>query len=271
MSTTLQISEAGLRARLRAMITNEGPVNVNNVVDKSAELTDPTASGFVPQSKEELEVSLKSMVSDLPRERVKDVHAAIKAAAQAPEGEDAKESTMTTEDEMKDEEKGGDVEESIRAEIRKMIVEIAPSFASGASYSGPMTSDESPESNETGPERKRHSTMVDVGGDEFSAIAQELGFSHAGAKRAVDTAFRKAQWLGDKVMKSPEELEVLVLTSMDEYIQMLVDTGELTQEEEELMYQNPDIVRDLDGFREHMHDKITSARKAELPPGEFRP
>lgn len=102
--------------------------------------------------------------------------------------------------------------------------------------------------------------MSDVGGASFEKIAQELEFSVAGAKQAVDKALEKARFLA--VDMDEDDLEILVLTGMNDYIKYLTKSGELTPADVQLMKDHPDIVRELDGFREFLHNHIRRARKA---------
>lgn len=102
--------------------------------------------------------------------------------------------------------------------------------------------------------------MSDVGGASFEKIAQELEFSVAGAKQAVDKALEKARYLA--VDMDDDDLEILVLTGMNDYIQYLTKSGELSAADVQLMKDHPDVVRELDGFREFLHNHIRRARKA---------
>lgn len=102
--------------------------------------------------------------------------------------------------------------------------------------------------------------MSDVGGASFEKIAQELEFSVAGAKQAVDKAFEKAKFLFQDM--DEDDREILILTAMNDYIGYLVKSGELTSADVQLMKDHPDIVRELDGFREFLHNHIRRARKA---------
>jgi hypothetical protein len=108
---------------------------------------------------------------------------------------------------------------------------------------------------------RKFKTVSDVGGASFQDIAAELGFSVAGAKQAVDKAMAKAQWLGQLEEESPEELEILVLSAINDYIKLLTKSGELTAADVQLMKDHPDIVRELDGFREFLDKSIRKARK----------
>jgi hypothetical protein len=103
--------------------------------------------------------------------------------------------------------------------------------------------------------------MADVSGTSFQDIAKDLGFSVAGAKQAVDKALLKAQWLSKLEKEAPEELEILTLTSMNDYIKFLSKQGTLSSADVQLMKDHPEIVRELDGFREFLDKAIRKARK----------
>lgn len=271
------------------MPEEEEPVNVNPVVDPSACVTDPINPNFVPQTKPELDVALKQLTKGVPVERVPRIYKAIDAVVKddaVKEKED---------DDMKKAAQGGtkQVEEAVRLAIRKMLQEAElppvkkiPFGVHGAEYMRRMektrgdlakslkskeTDDElepaDPESGELpdqGSKRKAYKATAvggtsDVGGASFQDIAKELGLSVAGAKRTVDQALAKAQWMAQDI--DPDDLEILVLQSMKKYIDMLQSSGELTPADVQLMKDHPDIVRDLEGFREFLDGELKGARK----------
>jgi hypothetical protein len=102
--------------------------------------------------------------------------------------------------------------------------------------------------------------MSDVSGASFEDIAKELGFSVAGAKQAVDKALEKAQFLAQGM--DDDDREILILNSMNDYIKYLAKSDELSAADVQLMKDHPDIVRELDGFREFLHNAIRRQRKA---------
>jgi hypothetical protein len=59
----------------------------------------------------------------------------------------------------------------------------------------------------------------------------------------------------------PDTLEILVLQSMADYVDMLNTSGELSDEEVKLLKNNPGIVRELEGFREFLDKDLRRARK----------
>lgn len=101
-----------------------------------------------------------------------------------------------------------------------------------------------------------------VGAASFEDIAKETGMSVSGAKQAVDKALLRFKFLHQAMENDPEEVEIMVLTAMNDYINMLNKTGELTAADVQLMKDHPDIVRELDGFREYLHNTIRRAMKA---------
>jgi hypothetical protein len=88
----------------------------------------------------------------------------------------------------------------------------------------------------------------------FKDIADDLGFSVSGAKQAVDKATAKMAFIASEMEE--EDVEIMVLTAMKDYINHLSSSGELSQADVQLMLDHPDIVRGLDGFREFLHKYI---------------
>jgi hypothetical protein len=115
-------------------------------------------------------------------------------------------------------------------------------------------------------EKRRKNSMVgDVGGAELQDIASQLGFSISGAKQAVDKAMKKAQFLAS--LEDPERDE-MVLHAIKDYIEELegaIDASDPeapTAEDIQLMYDNPSMVAELDGFREFLHSYVKRLAKA---------
>ena len=92
--------------------------------------------------------------------------------------------------------------------------------------------------------------QTDVGGASFKQIAQEMGYaSESGAKQAVEKAMTKVQFASSM---DPDQLQIVVLTAMSDYIDFLNKSGELTPADVQLMKDHPNIVSELDGFREFL-------------------
>jgi hypothetical protein len=97
-------------------------------------------------------------------------------------------------------------------------------------------------------------------GESFEEIAKKLGISVAGAKRLEVVALAKVEYLHDLDEKDRGEI---IATAVEDYIKYLSKSGELSKEEVGLMKQHPEIVANLDGFREHLHKYIRNAMKAD--------
>lgn len=243
------------------------PVNVNAVVDPSAAQTDPMNCDFVPQTKQELEAALKEMMKSVSDDEAPAVYSAMKDAL-VDFGDDGEEEQMKKKGNEMDTAR---VEEAVRVNIRKIISEISPRF--DMSYSGtdfghsrdPKDADDDDDDlDDDGNKRRRayKSTaiggMEDVGGASFEDIAADLGFSVAGAKQAVDKALEKARFLAGM---DEDDKEILILTAMNDYIDQLASSGELSPQDVQLMKDHPDIVRELDGFREFLHTAVRRIRR----------
>jgi hypothetical protein len=167
------------------------------------------------------------------------------------------------------------------------------------------SSDDRDEEEDLGPKRAYKATAIggmnDVSGASFETIAKELssslraeaeaelaaakasgdknamkaaqdkktGSSVAGAKRVADEALTKARFLAQL---DDDDREIMVLTAMNDYIAMLRKSGELSAADVQLMKDHPNIVGDLDGFREFFHTVAKRAmrgkNKLENPLGE---
>lgn len=267
---------------------DEEPVNVNPVVDPSAAQTDPINQCFVPQTKPELDVAVKQLTKNVPVDKVQGTYKAIRAVI------DAEQAKTEEEEEMKKTAQGGtrQVEEAVRHAVRKLIAQMneapadlppvkkIPFGVHGAEYARRMektkadlgktfrtSGAESHEDEDLTDEPKKHraykatalGSMADVEGASFQEIAKKLGFSVAGAKQAVDKALEKARWVATEI--DPDDLEILVLQTMNDYIDTLNKTGELTPADVQLMKDHPNIVRELEGFREFLAGAIKRRRK----------
>ncbi len=246
---------------------SEGAVNVNSNVDPSASVTDPINPNFTPQNRAELGIKLKDMIKAVPNDKVPTLYKNLKAVVDdVPEIADEEEKAMKKQNDktIQATEKGATAEALIRKMVRKAISE--------AEWKDPADAQADEEEASSSPvTRKAYKDtaiggMHDVGGASFEQIAKELGFSVAGAKQAVDKALLKARTL---VSMDEDELEIFTLQAMKDYIDVLNKTGELTPADVKLMHDHPDVVRQLDGFREFLDKQFRRARrKGELPGAE---
>ncbi len=272
------ITESSLRELLKEMMDSSAPVNVSPVVDPQAAETDPMNPSFSPSNKIELMSALRSLVGSIEDEDSSGVYVAIKDAIE----------------EKEDEMKKQNVEESVREVVRKMLLEAQddeemdmpnlppvkkiPVGVHGSEYmkrfekaksdlqktlSKTRDEEDFVSADEPAAGRSRKNVMMsDVGGASFKDIAKEMGFAaESGAKQAAEKALSKAKFVMKMDMFQPEELEIMVLQSMSDYIDILKNAGELDPSEVKMLKDNPGIVRELDGFREFLDKTLRKARK----------
>lgn len=266
------VTERAVRALVREALGGiplgddvEDPVEVNDVVDPSAAQTDPTNDKFVPQTRAELEVAVGAVARDLPVDKIPSVYAAVKSAAIA-KPEEKEGGNVEKQEQPKN---ADNVEEAVRQAVKRVLSEVIPPVAVD-----PADVDADEEEAEIANQNYRRGaykdtalgSMHDVEGSTFDDIAKEFGFAVSGAKQFVDKTLQKAQWIGafyKDPERDPDELEIVVLNAMNDYIDMLARTGELTPADVQLMKDHPDIIRELDGFREYLSNVIRRIRKAE--------
>lgn len=300
------IKEEALRALVREALDGtrpaqtQGPddaVKVNDVVDPQAAATDSSDRDFRPQNAIELKAAVEHIVDTVPDEKAAEVYGKLKKIGDTSSDSYASSSSTQVNDDGKakmTKSHDNKVEETIRRAIRLQLVEQI----NGSSVTEAEDDDEGENTS-----KKRRGAYKDTAlghmGDEgtnFTKIAKDLGFSVSGAKQAVDKAIRKTQFLQTKI--DPDDLEVLILTAMNDYINYLAgakqsstkqagvdpaewekeiakyrdemaelglepdgETGEISDEDIQLMKDHPDIVRTLPGFRDFLHNYIRRAAK----------
>ena len=94
-------------------LAEEPPVNVNQVVDPSAAVTDPGNENYRPNTPAEFQIAAKTLVSDLPSDKISDTYEKLVKAVSDSQDEKGK----------KMKKKDTKVESVIRAHVRKMIRE----------------------------------------------------------------------------------------------------------------------------------------------------
>ena len=286
------VSKESVRQRIREILTTPGmgwqstgdlgtaPVSVSSVVDPSASKTDPGNSKHVPTNRMELRAAVSNMIDDISDDEVIDFYSSFKDVILSNEENEEKE-----EQEMRNSKK---VEEMVRRSIRRMLMnEAGPYRDTGLSYSGPMVGNpapragmqscetcegtgelpngaDCPECKGTGQVKaggRKNLMMTDVSGASFKDIATEMGYaSESGAKKAVELALQKARFVATM---DENELEIIVLTAMNDYVEKLNKTGELSPADVKLLKDHPNIVSELDGFREFLDGVLRKARKSQ--------
>jgi len=279
--TKVVVSETALREMLREAMFNkefagwssndEGPVEVDPNVDPSQAVTDPINPSFKPQTRTEFGVAVNQLVKNLPDTQMPGLYDTVKTAIDQKEEQEEEE-----EDQMKLKQAAagqGVKEENVaEAQVRRAVRKLVDEAMVNGVWVDPADAEADEEEGEevaSTPGRPRRGAykstaiggMTDVSGASFDEIAKELGFSVAGAKQAVDKALQKAQWLAQEI--DPDDLDDIVLTAMNEYIKFLTKSGDVTPADVQLMKDHPDIVCELEGFRDFLHNYIRKARKAD--------
>ena len=251
---------------------SDSPASVSAVVDPSAAITDPENPNFKPSNRKELQIALSSIVDEIPDDLASDTFDVVNDA-------------IKKEKEDKDMKNDKKVEEAVRLAIRKMLreaelppVKKIPMGVHGGEWmrahqkrrddlnktlSGmniDTDAEEMMRADAPAAGRERKNVMqTDVGGASFKQIAQELGYaSESGAKQAAEKAMAKVQFASSM---DPDQLQIVVLTAMSDYIDFLNKSGELTPADVQLMKDHPNIVSELDGFREFLDKYIKREMK----------
>ena len=166
-----------------------------------------------------------------------------------------------------EEEISDELEEALRLRVRKMIAESwdgEPDDFGGTEEDDPFGEDELEITNKDkidfyGEEKPIDNSVESTGGMKLEDIANELGISIAGAKRIIDTALEKATFFSSM---DEAEYEVMILTAVKDYVKYLKKSGELTQDDIDLMLAHPKIVADLPNFRDFLHKYYRRAVRA---------
>lgn len=244
------------------------PASISPVVDPAAALTNPGDPNFKPQNRKELQIALSAMVDSIADDGAKEFYDAFN---------DVVEKTKEEDEEMKDMKK---VEEAVRMAVRKMLSEAElppvkkiPMGVHGGEWmkshekrrkdlektlkgmSDDADAEEMERADAPAAGRARKNVMqTDVGGASFKQIAQELGYaSESGAKQAAEKAMAKVKFAS---AMDQDQLAIITLGAMNDYVDFLNKSGELTPADVQLMKDHPSIVSELDGFREFLDKYI---------------
>lgn len=285
----IAVTEKAIRDYVNEMMMGSGvsdsvrsPVNISSTVDPSAAATEPMNDKFKPQNRTELKSALSQLIDQISDDESPDVFMKMKDFLK-----NKKENEMNKQEKV--------AESFIRSAVRKMLDEAGkkkekdplnindlppvkkiPFGVHGSEFMrrteknksnlqrimnkstlGDEEEREYPEAPAPGRERK-NVMQTDVSGASFKDIAKEFGFaSESGAKAAVERAMKKAKFLSSM---DPDDLEILTLTAIGDYIEVLKNTGELTDADVRLLKDHPQIISTLDGFREYFDKEIKRAQ-----------
>ena len=260
------------------------PVSISDVVDPSAVVTDPDNPNYTPQNKSELQMSLNALVANVADDKVADIYNAVKDTV----------SSMTkkkVEDDMGMNDTK--VEALIRYQVRKMLREAAGGHTQGLSSSGlagamgsargrttcedcdgigtdPATGAECKAcegSGEIEAAGKKYDTVSDVGGATLQDIAKGIGQKSAGKiNDMIDSAMAKVkdriEYLPDNVIN---KIYGEVMKAYDEYVQEIIESGELTPADIKFLADHPDVAYEefegLKDFRSEIDSMVTDLTK----------
>lgn len=211
-------------------------VTTNAVVDPSAYESDPINPNFTPQDKVELDVAVRNLVKNLPDDRIPSIYLTLKSAIDKQQEDESKssdkDSKMTKQDV---------VEQAIRKAIRQYIVE--------------KTVNEVPKAEDD--------DSNDEDGWEFKKMALALGHGDRvhRARQEFDRTMNKTRFLAHM---DPDDLELMTSLAVKDYIELLSSSGELSDEDIQLLKSNDQIVRDMPGFRNFLHKQIKRLSRGKL-------
>lgn len=247
MTTRYMLSQDDLRRVVREVLEghpggsvwepSEDVTKVSAIVDPQEDDVNPVNPDYTPQDKVELGVAIKNLVKNLPDDRMPDIYKHVKDAMildkqQAKEDAEMKEKNV----------RRNPVEEALRREIRRHLIEAGPGTAfRGMDYFG----EEGPEDEE----RRKYTSTAGATDNVRSQpdVASELGISTAKLNQEEQIYRAKRGFL-----KDPEHGIKIMKGAQDDFIEYLQTSGELTAGDVKLLKDHPEMVEDLDGYKEFL-------------------
>lgn len=259
-------------------VSDEPPVKQSersSIEDIRSPVDPPTEDpDYVPSNRHELSAAAAKMANALDDSIVAKYYEELKRLTKRALDGDLTDEKTKTEDEpvpivpgsstMNADDDATKTEAAVRKQVAKVIAEVG-----GLSFSGWDYTDDDDEEDEDDfmsdkepKKRKKSTTVTDVSGASLDQIARELGFAAPiGAKAFIDRTLEKFKHLFVLRQEDPIEFDKFLLMGVNEYIEYLQSSGELTPEDVELMKRNPAIVVELDGFREYVHKFVKRAMR----------
>lgn len=207
---------------------------------------------FVPLNNVELAKSLYTLAKEVPQEKIKSFYSDVKELLVSLS--DGKEIFKMTN------------EQQLRKEIRKLVKEAWEE--EGYSVIDPALDDTAivdpadAEAEEELAKRELERQKRKFRGKQlYKDIAAATGLSVSGAKGEAVRATKRFIFLMNLADLAQGEYDKLVNSAMDSYIGYLESSGALSSEEIVDLKDNPDLVRELAGFRDHMRKHVTRLAK----------
>jgi len=262
-------------------------INVNPVVDPSAAVTDPANPNFKPSSKAELIVALQAMVQQLPDENISDVYDSIKGSMipKQDQGEEKMDKgtkaeqvirlavrKIISEISKKKEEEAAEMwnqglsGDAARAEFlsrggKITKVPAGTTARKPGEYGAPPTEKQRLDLKKAlsgthleDEDEKSEKRGYETGDITLRELAAEFGFKNPNGV---------LQWINNKVLpkirtraENPLLLQTATLEAMKEYIDELAAATDMPEDEVELLKKNPDMVGELESFRNYLQKKL---------------
>ena len=226
-------------------------VNVNDVVDAQEHETNPTNVTYVPRDKVEFGHAVNDLAKGVAVEDIPRLFNLIKQVVDNFRAKD--DETMKN---MSDNASSNhlDLENIVRLNIRNILNEMK-------NDEGDDGNDDDRNDNDV-EDKKELLRDNDEYGDDYTykEIAKEFGLTLAGARQFANRVLDKVITLAKKI--DPDDLDEFTYKGVTDYIGLLQSLGNITPEEIQMLKDNPEIVRELDGFREYMQPHVRQLIKS---------
>ena len=273
-------------------LTSHSIVNINPVVDPSAIVTDPANQDYKPRSRQELKISLGTLIDDLSDENVSDIYDSLKNILTMKEDKKEREQMKKSNDK---------IEEAIRLAVRKILAESnlfnefyakdpttgemvwkgkgpAPTLSPNVNIQkldpsasgrvvGPQTSDvkglratmkkmtssDFDVVDPTAPAAGRTRRNKMEEGEKLKELAKEFGFKNPnGVLQFIKRVSEKFKSRSENY----DEVNVAMLETMKDYIAELASGGDLSPADVQMLYDHPEHLTDLETFRIYADKKL---------------
>jgi hypothetical protein len=140
----------------------------------------------------------------------------------------------------------------LRAKIRSILQEAFPGFSADPAvrrFRKEMEEDEREEQEQE--KARKYTTFKQLEGEPLETIAKEVGVSKERVRQLVPLAMERFKDLHpDAEGPATKELEDTVSLAVEDYIDYLKGSGELSLQDVWLLRSHPELIADLDEFRD---------------------
>ena len=146
----------------------------------------------------------------------------------------------------------------LRKKIRKLIREAWDDDEGGYSIIDPADQDIEEEEEY---DRQRAQQAARREKEVYKDIAKATGLSTSGARGEEVRAVKRYIFLMNLADVAQDDYATLIASATDDYITYLSRSGGLSDKEVKDLNQSPDLVQELEGFRDHMRKHVTRVAK----------